>query len=281
MGFGRFIDPDRTLEVVDDPAAALGIQIYSGFRAVSGAGLLAGQNRIFDRIMTKQRQLKLTYEDQCTSKYYFDLVRTLRDFNGGFDRVAEVGVFMGGSSTFLAGCMAPFEFNLDMIDIHAPFLQFAYERVRRLYPEQADRVRLFHGDLPSYVRHVMMKQDGRYIVHHDGAHDFNQVVKDMASLSYAREKLVAIIAQDTHLRGTIHHMNFVDLALFAVFGADLNYAPIGTAFPAQSPLTAPNQYQGNYFMPDAPEGLVLPMSANEFRYPHPDLSIDDFLPPEA
>jgi hypothetical protein len=281
MGFGGFIDPDRTLEAADDPAAQLGIQTLSGYRAVSSAGVLAGQNRIFDRIMTKLHKLKLKYEDQCTGQYYFDLVRTLRDLNGGYDRVAEVGVFMGGSSSFLAGCMAPFEFDLDMIDIHVPYLQFAYERVRRLYPESAGRVRLFHGDLPSYVRHVMMKEDGRYIVHHDGAHDFNQVVKDMASLYYVKESLVAIIAQDTHLRGTIHHMNFVDLALYAVFGTDLKYAAIGTAFPAHSPLTAPNQYQGNYFMSDTPEGLVLPMSANAFRYPHPDLSIDDFLPPEA
>ena len=282
MTFSGFIEPDRTLEALDDPAAKLGIQIYSGYRAVGAAGFLGCQNRIFDRIVTKLQQLNLKYEDQCTGQYYFDLVRTLRDLNGGYDRVAEVGVFMGGSSTFLAGCMEPFEFDLDMIDIHARFLQFAYERVRRLYPEQAARVRLFHGDLPSYVRHVMMKEEGHgYIVHHDGAHDFNQVVKDMASLYYVRESLVAIIAQDTHLRGPIRHMNFVDLALYAVFGTDLKYAAIGASFGANTALTEPNQYEGNYFMPDTPEGLVLPMSANEFRYPHPALSIDDFLPPEA
>jgi len=282
MTFSGFIEPDRTLEALDDPAAKLGIQIYSGYRAVGAAGFLGGQNRIFDRIVTKLQQLNLKYEDQCTGQYYFDLVRTLRDLNGGYDRVAEVGVFMGGSSTFLAGCMEPFEFDLDMIDIHARFLQFAYERVRRLYPEHAARVRLFHGDLPSYVRHVMMKEEGHgYIVHHDGAHDFNQVVKDMASLYYVRESLVAIIAQDTHLRGPIRHMNFVDLALYAVFGTDLKYAAIGASFGANTALTEPNQYEGNYFMPDTPEGLVLPMSANEFRYPHPALSIDDFLPPEA
>ncbi len=31
-------------------------------------------------------------------------------------------------------------------------------------------------------------------------------------------------------------------------------------------------------MPDAPEGFVIPMDLNSFRYPHPDLSIDDFVP---
>jgi hypothetical protein len=206
----------------------------------------------------------------------------LRDFNGEFERVVEVGVFMGGSSTFLAGCMQPFAFDLDMVDISIPYLQFAYERVRRMYPEEARRIRLFHGDVPSYVRQVMMNEASRRtILHHDGAHRFDQVVKDMASLSFVRSSLTAIIVQDTHLRGTINHMNFVDLALYAVFGTDLKFAPIGITYDANSPLTAPNQYQGNYFMPDAPEGLVLPMALNEFRYPHPDLSINDFLPQEA
>ena len=31
-------------------------------------------------------------------------------------------------------------------------------------------------------------------------------------------------------------------------------------------------------MPDKPEGFVLPMSLNDFHYPHPDLKIEDFLP---
>jgi hypothetical protein len=280
MTFAGFIEPDRTLEASDDPAETLGIKVLSGHRAISGATLLAGKNRIFDRIAARLQQLDMPYEDQCSCQYYFDLVRTLRDFNGQFSRVAEVGVFMGGASTFLAGCMEPFEFELDMIDVERRYLQFAYERIRRLYAESVARVRLFHGDLPSYVRHIVMNEDPRsFIVHHDGSHSFNDVVKDMASLYYARDSLVAVIAQDTHLRGRAHYMNFVDLALCAVFGTDLNCATIGSSYPAGHPLTAPNQYQGNYFMPDAPEGLVLPMSANQFRYPHPHQSINDFLPP--
>jgi hypothetical protein len=280
MTFSGFIDPDQTLEAVDDPAERLGIKVHSGYRAISGAPLLRGKNRIFDRIAAKLQQLDMQYEDQCSCQYYFDLVQTLRDFNGQYDRVAEVGVFMGGASTFLAGCMGPFEFDLDMIDVETRHLQFAYERIRRLYPESAARVRLFHGDLPSYVRHIIMNEDPRkFVVHHDGSHSFDDVVKDMASLYYARENLVAVIAQDTHLRGKVNYMNFVDLALCAVFGTDLNYATIGSSYPADHPLTAPNKYQGNYFMPGAPEGLVLPMSANQFRYPHPHHSINDFLPP--
>jgi hypothetical protein len=278
MAQGAFIEPNQSLEGLANPAEALDIQIYSGFRAVTHAQHLKGHNRIFDDIVARLSALDLPYEDQCSTEYYFDLVRTLRDFNGEFDRLVEVGVFMGGSSSIFAGCIGPFDIDLDMVDISAEYLQFAYERVRRMYPESTGRIRLFHGDLPSYVRAVMMEEPARTIVHHDGAHDFNQVVRDMASLSFVREQLAAIIAQDTHLRGTVHHMNFVDMALYAVFGLDLNYAPIGKRYPEMDSRTAPNRYQGNYFVSDAAEGFVLPMAVNEFHYPHPDLSIDDFLP---
>ena len=74
-------------------------------------------------------------------------------------------------------------------------------------------------------------------------------------------------------------MNIVDMALYAVFGLNLNYAPIGAVYNEHSKLTDPNRFPGNYFMPNAAEGFVLPMNCNRFRYPHPSLSIDDFLPP--
>jgi hypothetical protein len=50
--------------------------------------------------------------------------------------------------------MGRFDFDLDLIDLSAAYLQFTYARIRRLYPEAAARVRLFHGNLPSYVKHV-------------------------------------------------------------------------------------------------------------------------------
>jgi hypothetical protein len=279
MTFGTFIDPDTDLETLEDPNEKLSIPIYSGFRAVGQAHAFTGRNRIFDRIWNRWNATPLTCEDQCSGKYYFDLVSTLRDFNGEFGRLVEVGVYMGGASSIFGGCIAPFDFDLDLVDIEPRFLHYAYERIRRTFPESVDRVRLFHGDLPSYVNAVMLREPPvGTVVHHDGAHDFNQVVKDMASLYYAREQLFAVIAQDTHLRGTVDNMNFVDMALYAVFGHDLNYAPIGAAYPQQSGLTNPNIYQGNYFRPDAPEGFVLPMSVNRFDYPHPSLTIDQFLP---
>ncbi len=110
---------------------------------------------------------------------------------------------MGGSSNVLAGCIPSFNFDLDMEDVHIPYLNFSYERIRGLYPDCTSRIRLFHGDLRSYVRAVLNEDEcGKYVVHHDGSHEFNDVVRDMASLSFIKKRLCAIIAQDTHLRGT-------------------------------------------------------------------------------
>lgn len=279
MSLGAFIEPDRDLEQLQDPNQKLGIGIYSGHKAASHWEGLRGSNRIFDQLTDRLDALDIPYEDQCSARYYYDLVTVLRDFNGEFNRVVEVGVYMGGSSVMFAGCAGRFDYDLDLVDIDANNLRFAYERIRRTTPEATARVRLFHGDLPSYVRKVLMQEAPRCVVHHDGAHDFNQVVKDLASLSYVADKLHAVIAQDTHLRGTIEHMNFVDMALYAVFGLDLSYAPIGEVYQEHDSRTTPNPYQGNYFRPGVPEGFVLPMSMNRFHYPHPSMTIDSL--PEA
>jgi hypothetical protein len=280
MTFGTFVQPDDSLMDAEDPAKASNIEIYSGYRGMDHAHHFLGHSAVFDAIVAKSASVNLNYEDQCSSQYYFDVVRTLEELRGEYRRVVEVGVFMGGSSHVLAGCMNPLAFELDMVDYNLRFLRFAYERVRRIYPEQARRIRLFHGDLPSYVRAVKGESDeGNFIVHHDGSHRFDQVVRDMAALSFVKDRLCAIIAQDTHLRGTPEHMNFVDMAIYAVFGLDLKYVPIGARYAAIDSLTFPNPYQGNYFMPDTPEGFVIPMDLNSFRYPHPSMSIDEFLPP--
>ncbi len=281
MTYGTFIAPDAELEGLKDPNEKLNVPVYSGYKAVRGSGNFMGRNKIFDDIYQRARRYRCAYEDQCSIDYYFDLVTTMRDFAGEYDRVVEVGVYMGGASTIFAGCSEWFDFDIDMVDIDANCLRYSYERVRRMYPEAAKRVRLFHGDLPTYVDTVMKHDAKRSVVHHDGAHDFNQVVKDLASLFYVQEQLHAVICQDTHLRGTVEEMNFVDMALYAVFGLDLNYAPIGAVYEDQDPRTTPNKWQGNYFTPGAHEGFVLPMSMNRFVYPHPSLRLESLLPKAA
>jgi hypothetical protein len=278
MTFGAFIEPDRDLEDLKDPNEKLQIPVYSGYKALRQGINFTGRNRIFDDIFARVKRLRGVYEDQCSAAYYFDLVQTLRDFCGEYERVVEVGVYMGGATSVFAGCAARFDYDLDLVDIDADCLRYSYECARRLFPETAGRIRLFHGDLPAYVDKVLSREAvGKCVVHHDGAHDFNQVVKDMASLYFVRDKLHAIIAQDTHLRGTIDNMNFVDMALYAVFGLDLNYAPIGSCHEAHDHRTAPNRWQGNYFAPGQYEGFVLPMAMNEFHYPHPSMTLEPLL----
>lgn len=276
---GRFIEPATGLSNSAAPHEQLGVPIYSGFQALRNAQGLAGRNRLFDELVSRINALDIPYEDQCSPQYYFDLVKVIRDRAGEFDRVVEVGVYMGGASSVLAGCIGSFNFDLDLVDISAEFLRFSYERICRIFPEAAGRIRLFHGDVASYVRTVLMNQsDERVIVHHDGAHDFNQVVRDLSALSFVRDRIHSLILQDTHLRGTLELFNFVDCALFAVFGSELNCVPIGARYGEGDPVTFPNQYQGNYFLADVPEGVVLPMDFNEFIYPHPSMRFEDMFP---
>ncbi len=272
----QFIDPDPALAGLDKPHLKLGVPIHSGYRALSEVSRLRGHNRVFDGIADRLSVIDMPYEDQCSIEYYFDLVRVLRDLNGEYDRVVEVGVYMGGASGMIAGCAERFDFDIDLVDIRADNLQFAHERIRRAFPDAARRVRLFHGDVPSYVRQVMLVEPARRsVLHHDGAHDFNQVVTDLTALSFVRGQLHSIIAQDTHLRGDLERMNFVDLALNAVFGSDFNYMPIGKVYDSDDrEMTSPNRFQGNYFLPGVPEGMVLPLHANRFHYPHPGMSFD-------
>lgn len=277
---GQFISPDPSLETSDAPHEALNVQIFSGDKAVTTAGRVMGNFRIFDEIMAQAANFDVPYEDQCSVEYYFDVIRTLRDLNGEYTRVVEVGVYMGGASVMLAGASGRFDFDLDMVDTCAGYLKFAYERIRRTFPEAASRVRLYHGTVEDYVRDVMLPDNSgsKSIIHHDGAHDFNQVVRDLSALSFVREKLHSIIAQDTHLRGSLEHMNFVDMAIAAVFGTQLTYVPIGKVYDEFAAATFPNKYQGNYFMPGVAEGMAIPIVANHFQYPHERMTFEQMFP---
>jgi hypothetical protein len=171
--------------------------------------------------------------------------------------------------------------SLDLVDPNAGFLRFTHERIRRTFPEAAGRVRLFRGDLPTYVHRVLRREACSALVHHDGSHDFTQVVKDLAALSFERAKVRGVMLQDTHLRGKIQYCNFVDAAIYAVFGFDVQCIPMGTSYPAGSSQTEPNPWQGNYFLPDTAEGTYVSLDANAFRYPHPTMALEEFLPPQS
>ena len=156
---------------------------------------------------------------------------------------------------------------------------FTYERIRRTFPEAAGRVRLFHGDLPTYVYQVMKHEaESRTLVHHDGSHEFNQVVKDLSSLYFVRQSIEGLLIQDMHLRGSPHNSSFVDAAVYAVFGPDVPKTDLGLQYGESNPALLPNIYEGNYFLKNVHESAYIRFEDVIFRYPHASMNIEEFLP---
>ncbi|WP_242891254.1 class I SAM-dependent methyltransferase [Actinomadura litoris] len=278
--WGGFLAPDGNLAGAADPHDLLGIPILGGHRADLGA--FAGRNAVFDRIAARAAGVDLAYEDQCSAQHYFDVFGCVEREHRSVTRLVDVGVFMGGSAAVLAGCVEPMGLELDLVDVNPGFLQFAYERVRRVFPGAVPRVRMFLGDLPTYVRNVLLAEEGtRALVHHDGAHDFDQVVKDLSALYFARDRVHGVAVQNTHLRGAIEHCNFVDAAVHAMFGVDVKYHPLGARYPADAPVTQPNRWNGNYFLAETPEGMYVPFDGADWKYPHPTMELDAFMPVKA
>jgi hypothetical protein len=275
----QFIEPDRTLDnrSFDELHSLLNIPIYSGFRAEFPFDDFPDAH--FHELLSKIT-IASGYEDQCSAKYYFDMYNII--VNGGepVDRIIEVGVYMGGASVILAGCAEKLDAELVLIDIEARHLQFSYQRLARDFPQVLDRVRLFHGDLPTYVRDVLLPEQlaSRLMVQLDGSHAFPEVIRDLGTLSYVRDRLVGIMAQDTHLRGGPLGVRFIDSALHGIFSGDFQYLAMGTVYQEwQTEMTTPNNFGGNYFLAGQPEGMYLPMSHNEFKYPHPTIGIEQFF----
>ncbi|MFI0410760.1 class I SAM-dependent methyltransferase [Actinomadura sp. 3N508] len=278
--WGTFLAPDPALEDAENLHDVLGITILSGHHA--DLTVFKGRNPVFDRIASRSTGVDLAYEDQCSAQHYYDVFGCVEREHGALTRLVDVGVFMGGSAAVLAGCVEPMGLELDLVDVNPVYLQFAYERVRRIFPRAMTRVRMFHGDLPTYVAKVLRAEpQTRALIHHDGAHDFNQVVKDLSSLYFARDRVHGVALQDTHLRGDIGYFNFVDAAVYAMFGADVKYEALGSRYPKDSPVTNPNQWNGNYFLADTPEGMYVQFDGVEWKYPHPMMELDDFLPGKA
>ncbi len=84
--------------------------------------------------------------------------------------------------------------------------------------------------------------------------------------------------RDIDLRGRKHCCDFADMAAYAVPGTGATYLPIGSADgPHDMVVVKPDRREGNYFMSDASAGVVIPLAADGFRYPHPHFTPGDFL----
>lgn len=270
--WGTFILPDAELETIKDPNEKLNVYIPSGNKADFNPFL--HRDAIFDSIVEKivAQRTVMNYEEQCSGKYYFDVFNILQELKGKVRRVAEVGTFLGGASCIFAGCAEAFDFELDLIEAKKEFLLYTYERIRRAFPQVIGKVRLFLGDLPSYVKNVVQHEEQTNILfHHDAGHNFNQVVNDLASLSFIKDKAHSLMIQDTHLRSAkVQNYIFVDAAIFAVFGFDLTFAQFGARF---NQSTEPAYFGKSYFIDNHSEGFYIPFDQNKFHYPHPSMTL--------
>lgn len=278
--WGNFIEPDKELETYSDPNDKYKLARGSTYRPdfSSFAANFPDFHNVTKRI-DAQRE-KFTFEDQCSAKYYLDLFNLMQILRSTrINHVVDVGVFMGGSASIIAACIENTTIQLDLVDFGSEYLRISYERIRRLFPDVAKRTRLFLGDLPTYTHKVLIHENDKHsLVHHDASHNFNEVVRDLAALSFVKNKVEGLIIQDTHLRGgNIGTAFFVDAALYAVFGAQMPYFDMGVKLNAATEPSF-NQSFGIYFIDNQPEGMYIPFDKVTFRYPHKSITLDKMLP---
>lgn len=277
--WGAFIAPDEDLKALNDPNEKYKIKFPSGNKANFTPFLV---NEKFARVanrITEQRST-VSFEDQCSGKYYHDVFAVTDALKTQLTKVVEVGVYTGSVSCIMAGCIEDSNIQLDLVDINKVFLRISYERIRRLYPEVAARTRMFFGDIPTYVKNVLMKEENTCnLIHHDGSHTFNEVIKDIASLYYVKDKVQGLLIQDTNLRaGNIDTYVFVDAALYAVFGSDLQYFDTGMTYNHTAHPAFQFSIHGTYWLANKPEGMYIPFALQKFNYPHPSIEFERFLP---
>ena len=191
-----------------------------------------------------------------------------------------MGVFMGGSSSILAGNIENTTIQLDLVDFGSEYLRITYERIRRTFPEVAKRTRLFLGDLPTYTKAVLLNETNtKNLIHHDASHNFNEVIRDLGALSFVQNKVNGLIIQDTHLRGgNPSTAFFVDAALYAVFGGNMPFYELGIKLPLPTEPSFDNSKFGIYFIDNQAEGMYIPFELVKFRYPHNSIPIEALLP---
>ncbi len=229
---------------------------------------LRGRSAFFDKYLSALDGTFVPHAEQCSGQYYLDLMDYIEKNRGVIKHVCEVGVFLGGASQFLIQAAEDFDFTLDLIDVNPHYLGFAYERLLAIFPTLARRVRIFHGDFPSYVKSSGAPgHPSGVFVQFDGSHEFPIVVKDLVALNDGRGRFKSFAIQDTHLRSSNPDNEvFVDMAVYAVFGKDVKCRPIGIRI-GENDVIIPNNDWEIYFKRSAPEGFLIELNENPFDYP--------------
>ena len=274
--WGMFIEPDLDLANYTDPNLKYGFDAEDNSK--SDLSQVTVTDPVLIQIISKivLQKNTITTADQCTAQYYLDLYNVLKLQAHEFQKIVEVGPHLGDLSLLFAGSLDSTEATLDLVDIDVKRLRYAYERVRRAFPAAVTKVRLFFGDLPTYIDKVLKKSDQKTVVHYKGSYAFNDVIRDIGSLSYVKQKILSVIVHNTNLRSTdISEFAFADVALFSIFGEQIKYLHLGEILKQdemQDNAAKKLYYLANYF-----EGLFIPLLHNEFHYPHSNECLDNFL----
>src|SRR6185312_3293185 len=106
-------------------------------------------NPLFDAIVDRislDESAKNYY--RCSAKYYADCFNLLTQHEKKINRIVEVGTGWGDLSCFFAGSLEAMDATLDLVDSNPEALLRTYVKIKKNFPEAAQKVRLFFGDLP-------------------------------------------------------------------------------------------------------------------------------------
>lgn len=214
---------------------------------------------------------------RSSPQFYEDSFNLLLNQKITVHRLVEVGVQFGDLSCQLAGLLNNFNLSLDLVDLDKDNLEYAYQNIAAVFPEVLPRVRFFYGDLPLYVKNVLSQSYDLNMIYYQGSYNFNDVVRDLGSTYFVKDKIAGVFVANIHLRHTdVNFYPFFDVALYALFGMNLNFIKLGNEIAEESALS--NQAdQATFWSKNRMDGMYIPYTHNQFRYPHPSTSLDNFI----
>lgn len=268
--WGEFISPNPSYEEK---------QTKSQKRIKPDLTTLTGINPILDNILsliTAKGKVGLEEESYISGKCLLDCFNTVSLYANNLQIIIGVELDASYLACVYAGLLNPLNIKLDLVDSDKNRLYKVYATILHYFPEATNKIRLFFGDLPTYTKKVMTASMDKCLIHYNGCYGFNDVIRNLGSLYYVKEKVHAIMAQNTHLRSmNLQDFAFVDIALYALFGHQLQFSILGNIL--QEDESPELHGMKTFCLKQHAEGLHVPFAHNNFRYPHPVESQDNFL----
>ncbi len=268
--WGEFISPNSSYEER---------QTKNQTRIKPDLSKLATMHPVLDNVISVIRtkgERGLEKESYISEKFLLDCFNTVSQYANNLQTLIGVELDASYLACIYAGLLNPLNVKLDLVDSDKNRLLNVYATILQYFPEATNKIRLFFGDLPTYAKKLMTTSMDKCLVHYNGCYGFNDVIRNLGSLYYVKEKVHAIMAQNTHLRSmNLQDFAFVDIALYALFGHQLQFSILGNIL--QEDENPESHGMETFCLKQHAEGLHVPFAHNQFRYPHPIESQDNFL----